>query len=90
VTAPSDSAIVKGGRTKVLAQVGDEDGQTVSEILSFSPFTRQYVSRTLNTLDDEGLVESECFSEDARKKQYTITEQGQQLLDVLDGIYTEA
>lgn len=89
MTALDDSAVVKGGRTKVLAAAAEEDGQTVSEILERVPLTRQYVSTTLNELADEGLLEHEDSSEDARKKEYAVTEDGQALLAVLNGIYAE-
>lgn len=90
MTSREDSALLKGGRTKVLVQAAERDSQTVSEILNQLPFTRQYVSNVLNELADEGLLEKEYSIEDGRKKQYTVTEEGQALLDVLDGIYAGA
>jgi len=90
VTAPNDSAIVKGGRAKVLEAAAEEDGQTESEVLDRLSSSQPYVSRTLNKLANEGLLEREVSGEDSRKKQYTVTEDGQALLDVLNGIYTEA
>ena len=91
MTAPDDSAVVVGGRTKVLDAAAEEDGQTMTEILDRVSLSQPYVSTTLSKLADEGLLRKEDSSlGDGRKKQYTITEQGQEFLDVLYGIYGEA
>lgn len=90
MTALEDSAVVKGGRTKVLKAVSEEDGQTGSEVLEKVSLSQPYVSSTLSDLAEEGLLEREVSSDDGRKKEYTITEEGQALLDVLDGIYTDS
>jgi DNA-binding MarR family transcriptional regulator len=90
VTTLDDSAVVKSGRTKVLQAVAEEDGQTGSEVLEKVSLSQPYVSSTLSDLVEEGLLEREVSSDDGRKKEYTITEEGLALLDVLDGIYAEA
>ena len=89
MTGIDDSSVVKGGSTKVLQAVAEEDQQTGTEILSRLPFTQTYVSETLQRLEDEGLVESWKSTEDKRNKIYTVTEEGAEFLDVVKGIYGE-
>jgi DNA-binding MarR family transcriptional regulator len=90
VTALDDSSVVKGGRTKVLEAAAEEKEQTVSEILSRLPFSQQYVSQSLQRLENDGLVKSRESSEDKRNRIYMVTEKGRDFLDVVNGIYAEA
>ncbi|MCY4730465.1 MarR family transcriptional regulator [Natronomonas gomsonensis] len=90
MTDIGDSSVVRGGRAEILSAVAEEDRQSVSSVLDRVSLSRQYVSSTLQRLEDEGLVEKERSDDDKREKLYSITSEGQALIDVLDGIYAEA
>jgi DNA-binding MarR family transcriptional regulator len=90
VTGVDDSSVVKGGRTKVLKAVSEGSEKTGKEVLSKVPFSQNYVSETLQRLEDEGLVESRRSSQDKRNKIYKLTEQGREFLKVVNGIYSGA
>ncbi|MFB1064794.1 MarR family winged helix-turn-helix transcriptional regulator [Natrinema sp. H-ect4] len=90
MTGLDDSSVVKGGCTKVLEAAAEEEQQTVSEILSRLPFSQQYVSQSLQRLENDGLVKSRESSEDRRNRIYRVTEEGWDFLDVVNGIYAEA
>lgn len=87
---PFDSSVVKGTPASILSATAAEEEQTVSEIALQVETPQSYVGKILSDLEDEGFVESRRSEDDARKRLYTVTELGEEFLDVLDRAYAEA
>lgn len=79
-----DSVLVKSAPAKILCAAATEKVQTVSEISIQVRSPKSYVGEILSDLEEEGFVESSKSEDDARKKLYSVTEQGQAFLNVLD------
>lgn len=87
---PFDSSVVKGTPASILSAAAAEEEQTVSEIALQVETPQSYVGEILSDLEEEGLVESRRSEYDARKRLYTVTDLGQEFLNVLERTYAEA
>lgn len=79
-----DSALVKSTPVEILFSAASEEEQTVSDISLQVRSPQSYVGKILSDLEEEGFVDSRESEDDARKKLYSVTEQGQEFLNVLD------
>lgn len=87
---PFDSSVVKGTPASILSSAASEEEQTVSEIALQVETPQSYVGKILSDLEEEGFVESRRPDDDARKRLYSVTQLGEDLLDVLERAETEA
>ncbi|WP_049937266.1 MarR family winged helix-turn-helix transcriptional regulator [Haloplanus natans] len=87
---PFDSSLVKGTPARILSEAAAEEEQTVSEIALEVETPQSYVGKILSDLEEEGFVESRRSEDDARKRLYTVTELGEEFLEVLEKAYAEA
>lgn len=66
---------------RVLALIGDRESTSSSEIVARSAIDKGLVSRTLKSLHDSGLVESETSMRDMRVQIHKLSEDGRALYD---------
>lgn len=74
---------------RVIHFVSDKPGLTVSELLETLRITKQSLSRVLKQLVDEGYILSETSTEDARRRELRLTDQGKKLQNELARVQHE-
>ena len=87
---PFDSSLVKSTPGSILSAAATEEEQTVSEIALQVETPQSYVGEILSSLEEEGFVQCRRPQDDARKRLYSVTQLGDDFLDVLEKAYAEA